>query len=236
MTRKYPLNEQVFLDETETSYYLLGVMMTDGCIDLHGRHRKFIITSKDIDWLELIRDVISPTRPIHKSKNCFRLEANSKLVTDWLMSYGCLPTKSLSLSIAKKIPPAYIPHFLRGVIDGDGSVSLFTYSKKKNGRTYRYKNSTVYICSGSKTFITQIAALIDSCQQNINYSMVEIKRPASEINGWPLPANTYWRIQFTSKNCIKMLDFCYQSNELAMPRKAALAREAEAFLVEKSGN
>ncbi len=52
MARKHKYNENIFTDENEISYYLLGVFLTDGCM----KKTSVSLFSKDKDWLISIKD------------------------------------------------------------------------------------------------------------------------------------------------------------------------------------
>lgn len=220
---KYIVNKNVFLKEEELSFYLLGAYMTDGSIVDQKHHVCFRITSLDYDWLLKIRDVICPGKPVYNNHNCFCLEVSNVEIINWLISYGCTPRKSSTLRIEKDIPIRYQRDFLRGVLDGDGSISYTDYKKIKNGKTYFYKKTTVYICSASKTFIEQIQKMIP---KEIKCNLYEMPLQNSIIKGRKVIGKLpIYRLIFNDSFAKKLLYWLYYpANTLALPRKESLAK------------
>src|SRR5258708_23878790 len=132
--KKHKTNTEIFLNENAISYYLLGAYMTDGNVCTTPRYKNFSISSNDGDWMNIIKDLISPTRSLRKREKHFILKCFDLKIIDWLISYGCLPNKSLTLEIKKEIPKLYIRDFIRGIVDGDGSISICKYNKTKNNK------------------------------------------------------------------------------------------------------
>jgi hypothetical protein len=69
------------------------------------------------------------------------------------MKLGVWPQKSYSVKVPK-IPNEYLSHFVRGVIDGDGSIRYF-----KRPRSPYFE---IMIASGSKDFIWGLRQAIKS--------------------------------------------------------------------------
>src|SRR5271155_2652411 len=95
--RKYNINLKVFTHEDDVSYYLLGVFMSDGCVQDGSKGGKTCkITSKDYEWLSDIRDQICKQIPLRKKGNCFDMNIYSTQLADWLIGKGCTKNKSLT--------------------------------------------------------------------------------------------------------------------------------------------
>lgn len=226
-TRKYFVNTNHFLDENDISFYLLGVYMTDGNINTTKHHLNFSISSKDKRWLESIRDLIVPNKPIYnKQGNCFSLEASNIEVLNWLINYGCIPRKSLTLSINKPIPIQYQRDFLRGVVDGDGSMSIAPYIKKKNNKIYHYNKKTMYICSASRIFLEQIKEMIPN---NINCYLYNYGKIDSIINDKIVIAkNDIYRLAFNDGYAKKFAEYLYYDNHaMSLERKYQVAKRMQ---------
>ena len=221
--RKHIINKEIFLNEDAISFYLLGAYMADGNVCLTPRFKNLNIVSKDKDWLEIIRDLVSKSINLQHKNNCYTLKIFDLDILNWLTSYGCSPNKSLKLAIDKEIPKQYIRDFIRGVLDGDGSISISEYSKKKNGKIYKYKKINTYICSASETFVKQISGLISP---EINRSLIEIKPGKSHfLNGREITSKTsIWRLHFNDSNAKKLLAWLYNDNQIAIPRKNKIAK------------
>lgn len=160
--KKYNYNFKTFYEEKSNSYYLLGALMTDGCIYKYKdrpNKKTVTLTSKDFDWLEKINQLICPEKPLIKhGKNCFRLMYNSSELGDWLISKGCIERKSLSLQFPQ-VPKEYLWDFIRGCWDGDGSLS---HTKSANkGTTYQ---SQANLTSGSLDFCNTLCEILNHNQ------------------------------------------------------------------------
>lgn len=229
---KYHVNHDIFLKENENSYYLLGVFMSDGSLDLNGRYRAEIC-SQDEDWLGLLRDVISPTRPIlSQRKNLRKLSISGKSSVEWLYKQGCIPNKSKVLNMPE-VPDKYLRDFVRGYFDGDGSISFSSYKKKKKEKMYEYQKLNCYICSGSERFIVALNDRLN--ESGLKTSVYESKTKPSIIRGKKVPAGTSWRVSFGDRTALAFLEWMYyKENLLTMPRKLQKAKEAFKYYKQKA--
>jgi hypothetical protein len=141
--------ETVFgpLPWTADRAYAVGLIATDGNLSRKGG--RLTITSNDVDLLGTVRrrlDLCAPIRP-HRGgygHRCHRLAWSDIRFYNWLRDIGLTPAKSLTLG-PLAIPDNYFADFLRGCIDGDGSVLVYTdrYHIEKNahmsmsGSTFR---------------------------------------------------------------------------------------------------
>lgn len=62
--------------------------------------------------------------PHRKSQVCLCI--NRKKLADKLIKLGCVPNKSLKVTMPtkKQVPEKFFSHFIRGVFDGDGSLTI----------------------------------------------------------------------------------------------------------------
>ncbi len=220
--RKYAVNKSALLAENDISFYLLGAYMSDGNISIKPRSKYFKICANDGDWISLIRDKICPDKPIYNESACSTLQVNDIECINWLVSYGCTPNKSYNLNLEKPIPEEYQRDFIRGVLDGDGSISRCQYVKKKNGKEYHYMKNTVYICSVSKKFIESLQEMVP---KDINYNIIQFRPKDSMIKGRAIKATCdMYRLHFNDSNAKKFLSWVYYpGHNLSMPRKSELA-------------
>jgi hypothetical protein len=217
-------DESIFLNENENSFYLLGAYMADGNVDKRINRFGFSISSKDKDWLEILKNKINKNRIVmttrlYENKNY--LQFNSKNIKNWFISWGCIPNKSLSLRIEKEIPSEYVKDFLRGVVDGDGCVCLFNKNDKHKNKTYKYKVASCYISSASKTFVDQLMNIIPKEYNPRIYTISPENKKDCFINGKKINNNNYYyRVRFFGKNALNFLNYIYYTgHELSMPRK-----------------
>jgi intein-encoded DNA endonuclease-like protein len=212
---KYNYNLDVFYRENALSYYLLGVFMTDGNINVRPNRILPSLKSKDLDWLTLIRDQICPDLKILKEKNtnCYALQIYSTQLGRWLISRGCTANKSLSLRMPN-VPEEYFFDFLRGCLDGDGTVAMYS----KNTRTIRLHSS-------SKQFIYAINEKLLNFGISSRIVCIPPYTHKSTIQGRIIEyKNPYYKLLLTGKQCIKLANLAYYpNNALSMPRKQKVA-------------
>jgi hypothetical protein len=133
-SRKYFLDDAYFsvLDTPEKAYWL-GFLYADGAIvKFNGQSvLKVDLNQKDMHHLEKLRDDLQATYKI----GCFdqqttygvcpvaRLQITSDLLVDDLINLGCTERKTFSLSPPAISEPEFIRSFIRGFVDGDGSIA-----------------------------------------------------------------------------------------------------------------
>lgn len=233
---KYPVNVEAFLREDALSFYLLGVFLSDGNIERISGNKSGLyrvgISSADEDWLEMVRDMISPNRPIWKrnGQEVRRIEIANQDLAHWLLDCGCHERKSLSVEFPAGVPDQYLADCLRGVFDGYGSLTVATYRKVKNGRSYHYPKVNAYICSGSRNFISGLKDRLEAT--GFHPSMYEARKKEHLIVRRDksvsfVKAGVTWRLQLADRSAIPLLNWMYYAGHpLSMPRKAALASRA----------
>jgi predicted DNA-binding protein YlxM (UPF0122 family) len=140
----FDINEDFFGSWSFEMAYVLGLIITDGCISRTGTVSLCVI---DKDLLEKVKKTIGLSHKITQSKHqkglyCLRF-SREKLVKD-LEKLCVVPKKSLIVKFPE-VPQAYLSDFIRGVFDGDGSVF---FDKRRPRFPLRSK-----FVSGSKDFI-----------------------------------------------------------------------------------
>ncbi len=228
MPPRFTINENTFLNEDEVSYYLLGVYMSDGCI--YSKRNRFEITSKDVDWIEKIRNTLCTNKSIYITKDGHaQLQITNKIATNWLKVKGCLDRKSLILKWPD-VPEKYLPDFIRGYFDGDGSVSLSKYNKIKNNKTYTYTKLSCYICSANELFIKDLSIILH--KHNLNHCVFKTKNKENIIKNRKIKAGTMWRVSFGDRTALKFLNWIYYDNHLiSMPRKFQKINDARNYFL-----
>lgn len=157
--------------------YSVGLITTDGNLSIDKRH--ITVTSTDIQLLETfqkclgIKAKISPNPPSKLSKKpAFRIQYGNVVFYNWLLKIGLFPRKSLTLGILN-IEDKYFPDFLRGHLDGDGSIIYYKdkYNTKINPK-YIYDRLFVYFRSASPKHIEWLqksVANLRGVKGSINY-------------------------------------------------------------------
>lgn len=223
---KYKYNENVFYNEDDISYYLLGAFMTDGCVQTNGKFSWISsISSKDEDWIINMRNIICPELKICQGNKVKLINICSKNIGEWFISKGCVPKKSAILKFPN-VPDKFMADFLRGVFDGDGSLSL--YKNKKNN-----KNMTrSYILTISYDFAKSIHDYLSSI--NIKNSLNAINKPPTKIGDRIVIAkHIQYRVNLGNKSTCKLLQFMYYDNhKISLPRKSQLANKTIKAMLE----
>jgi intein-encoded DNA endonuclease-like protein len=146
---KFTANENFFKEWSHDMSYILGYLFTDGNINWKPEktYRALTLTAseKDKDHLELVRKKLSSSKPLLFSEKTrsYRMIVNNKTICQDLMRMGLTPRKSLTVKFPK-IPKQYLPDFIRGVIDGDGTVR---WNNRKRSPYF-----DISIASGSRDF------------------------------------------------------------------------------------
>lgn len=142
----YSCNENFFeVVDNEAKAYWLGFMYADGYITSKRKHncRKIgiSISKRDVELLHRFKKDIESTHPINEykaaggfknSNNYVRIIISSeKLVSD-AIKLGVFEAKTeiLRFPNSSQVPKKLLHHFIRGYMDGDGSIS--EYKKKKH--------------------------------------------------------------------------------------------------------
>lgn len=139
----YTLNERFFDAYSAGMAYVLGFILTDGCITRNTA----MIAQKERETLEGIAKLIGTDAPITATNGVYRLHINRKAVVERLKELGITERKSLTVG-CPDVPSEYFADFLRGVIDGDG------WAHKKG--------YVVCIASGSELFAEELTARLNS--------------------------------------------------------------------------
>lgn len=137
--------------DTEEKAYWLGFLYADGYVASNKNIVELSLKGADADHLEKFRKFLNYTKEVTLSNSkcgdkvffrC-RLSMCDKHFHDTLVSKGCTPNKSLTLAFPKKSLFAsedLIIHFIRGYVDGDGSVDKASsgYSRFEILGTYEF--------------------------------------------------------------------------------------------------
>lgn len=140
--------------DSELKAYVLGYLVADGCITIEHRKEKpnnpirrvqFQPSIDDLQVITLIRDVIAPTNKLtivtskrSNRKDTVKLRlACTEIVNDLMFLYNIKPRKTYdSLFRFPKMEKQYKRHFIRGFIDGDGSIGVRHFSMICNSKLF----------------------------------------------------------------------------------------------------
>jgi len=115
--------------------YVVGIITTDGNLSPDGRHIN--ITSKDEEMVQTVKKLLRLDNKIGKKargystdKKYFVFQFGDINFYEFLLSIGLMPAKSKILK-AVDIPSLFFRDFLRGCIDGDGSISISRHPESR---------------------------------------------------------------------------------------------------------
>lgn len=179
-SRKYNLNEQYFEKiNTKEKAYWLGFMAADGYITSVTKHntQKFGITLSIIDkeHLENFNSCLKSTYPVKEFKGSksnynsnsrfCRLLITSQKSVDYLKRLGIVENKTnkLTFPTVDQVPEKFIYDYIRGYMDGDGSISFSN-------------NNCIIGFVGRKEFLTKIQEKLNidlklSTKDNITFQL-----------------------------------------------------------------
>lgn len=228
---KYSKTLEILNSKTDISYYILGAFVTDGniCIDKSCNGAKCSLSSNDSDWISSIHNLIG-----NEGSFRYRKDGRAELwlyshdVYNWFNENGCPPKKSLTLKMPD-VPDKFLPDFVRGCIDGDGSISSSPYQKfnKDKTKAYNYIKSTCYICSASDAFLPVLNERLVKFGFNPTFVKLKSSSGTSSDGRVITPKQEFiYRISFGDKSAAKFLDWAYyKDHKISMPRKNSKAKE-----------
>lgn len=120
-------DDTIFSNETPETAYWAGFLMADGGVSPQGG--SFVTTlslsSLDQEHLEAFNRFLGRSRPVRPRPNgeCVVSVGSLRLAND-LVRWGVVPNKTYAGSIPDDIPPQLLPHYTRGLVDGDGGIYI----------------------------------------------------------------------------------------------------------------
>jgi len=197
----FDINENFFSTWSPEMAYVLGLIITDGCISRTGR---VSLSMNDNELLEKVKKVMGSEHKIEPSKHQKGLYyfhfAREKLVED-LRKFGIFPRKSLTVKFPD-VPQDFLTHFIRGVFDGDGTVYF-----DKRGRNYPIRTG---LYSGSKDFI-----------EKLEDNLTKLGLPKRNISQQKTKNGIYYGIRYGHYDSLKLFHILYKKakNGLFLERK-----------------
>jgi transposase len=170
---KYSVPENVLNTWTPGLAYIVGLVTADG--NLKKADSEVGFASTDAEIVEVYRRILKTDAPIYvrQPKNrrnpIYSVRIRDCAYRAFLENVGLMPAKAKRLK-ALNIPDTVFPDFLRGCIDGDGSicVPVFKQAVYKNGDR---RLLTVRLYSSSLPFLKWVSntvARLVRLQSNVN--------------------------------------------------------------------
>ena len=202
--------------------YVVGLIATDGNLSNDKRH--ICLTSTDKQLIKTfkkclaINNHISINPPGSYSRNiCYRISFCNINFYRWLLKIGLKQNKTFSLS-SLSVPKKYFFAFLRGHIDGDGSIIHYVDRHNKyKGKIYTYDRLWITLRSASLKHITWIRKCIN---QKLHMK--------GSLSGWKDKKNKskkiLWSLKYYKNDSLILLKHLYNKPGLpCLYRKKKIA-------------
>jgi intein-encoded DNA endonuclease-like protein len=202
--------------------YVVGLITTDGNLSIDKRHINFTSTDKQLLKTVLLclkksnRITLNPPGDISK-KVCYKIQIGDVVFYDFLVKTGIFPHKSLNIG-ELSIPDKYFIDFLRGHLDGDGSIVYYKdrYNTYLNSK-YIYDRLFVYFISASKNHIEWL-------QQKI-ILLIKVFGNIENIKSKTITRHPIYRLKFSTKEARMLLKWIYYEPSLpCLLRKYRIAK------------
>ena len=193
---------------SEHKAYFLGLIISDGCIYSKNNKQNLVgITLQDKDKyiLDIFKKEIKTNKSITSdNRGCSSIQIlSNKMVSD-LEVYGLCDNKSLKTIFPKNIDDKYYPHLIRGLLDGDGSVSFYARPNKKS------HVKAIRFCQGNEQFLLDL---------------VEYLKTHAEIKSVNLykEKDSLWSIAYrNNESMYKLIHYLYGNATIYLSRKKEL--------------
>jgi hypothetical protein len=206
--------------------YAIGLLVTDGCLSNDGRH--IVMRSSDTEQMENFKKCLGISNKISKTfndgwakKQAFRLQFGNVQLYNWLLKIGLFPNKTYTIGKII-IPDEYFFDFLRGHLDGDGSIVTYVdkWNAFKNPK-YIYNRLFTRFLSASERHIKWLQSKIFELAKIKGH--LKERRPERDFN-----TTSVWDLKFTKKDSLKLYPLLYPSKDtICLSRKR---RKIEDFI------
>lgn len=189
--------------------YLVGLMASDGCLSSDGRHLD--MTSVDTEQLTNFLTCLGREVTICKKRNqhkqtAYRVQFSDVALYDFLFNIGITPNKSKTIG-ELKVPEKYYADFLRGIFDGDGSVSAFWDKRWRSSYMYYVSYS-----SASRDFLEYL--------QVINHKLCKTSKGSLRFS------TRVYTLRYAKKDSKLLYKFMYHSKDLVSLSRKKLKMES----------
>lgn len=200
------LREDYFEDiNCEAKAYFLGLIITDGCVHYtKGKQPLVGLSLKEEDeyLIEKFKTEICSNKLItHDGRGCSQLNILSQKMVEDLKQFDILANKSLNTKFPKNLPQQMYPHLIRGILDGDGSVSYYARQNRKS------HTKAIRFCQGNKNFLQD---MVNFFYDNLKIDKVSLYQEKESL----------WSIAYRKNiSMIKIIDYIYKDANIYMKRK-----------------
>jgi intein-encoded DNA endonuclease-like protein len=211
--RQYEINENFFntIDNEEKAYFL-GFWYADGYVHSNRTSIRLCLHKQDIDVLLKFKSLVFTGNyelTYAEEDKYISLYVYSHIMRDDLIKHGCGPRKTFNITMPN-LPEILMPHFFRGLYDGDGCI----YISPKNTVTVRL--------TGYLPFMKEIQQYMQKHDVSGNSRNVKHKELVGEF------------AIASQQEVDKMLDYLYKDAIIYLDRKYKKYLRAKEIFREKS--
>lgn len=209
--QNYSYNLEAFSDfeKDNKAAYFYGLLLSDGCI-LDNGTVQLALKSTDKIILEELKRYIGSSLPLvyritTEGYESFSLHFRNRLLNNNLIPQGFIPRKSGN----EKLPVFNwldSPDFFRGLIDGDGAISIST-----SGSSTVKLHSSYEVVNGFISFVNK----------HIGTGKTKIPKLSRKFE-----TGSLYNVAFHGITAVKILSILYYTGCLTIPRKLESAKAA----------
>ena len=235
-------NNQIY---QELLHYLLGLLMTDGCLTKStykdSIYYRLVITLQYKDsniFNEMHKYLLNLDKiNFYKDRNVSIFSLVNRKLGMFFEDYGICQRKTF---IAKALKGIHLNEdFIRGVIDGDGSINVAYKNHKLN-----IARLCVRLGSASIVLLEQVNEFLElrlGRKFRINVRTKEDLLKVLSYNHKPnsriiIPKQEHYILCVTGKKAFELLCILYKNKNFFIKRKAVLAQEAISFFESKNAS
>lgn len=208
--------------DTESKAYFLGLIITDGCI--YKKHKKqssvsLSLQSQDRYILDRFKQEINSNKTITRDgRGCNEISILSdKMVSD-LSKYGVTENKSLKTVFPQGIRADLYPHLIRGILDGDGSISYYARKKRKS------HTKAIRFCQGNEQFLLDLMCCL---KKYAGVNPVNARKEKESL----------WSIAYRNNDSMcSLISYIYDSATVYLKRKKILCDNIIGEINKYNGN
>jgi len=215
--------------------YVIGLLTTDGNLSKDGHH--IVFKSSDLQLVRVFKKCLNLSNKIAKTKKSgwekkphYRIQFGNVQFYKWLLRIGLCPRKTKKLKEIK-IPNKYFKDFLRGHLDGDGSICSYRdyWNTFKNPK-YIYERLWIRFLSTSKNHVLWLHRKIKQFL-NVRGHIWERKPRRND------QTTSVWELKFGKKDSLKILKWIYYKRELpCLERKRKIAEKFLTKIIREGSN
>lgn len=191
--RKYHINQDFFKTWSRDMAYILGLWFADGCI-YSGKMFDITLHTKDKYILKKVAEKLEYEGKLYDyvDRQAARLNFSCVVIYNDIVALGGTERKSLTVQFPE-VPKEFLPDFIRGYFDGDGSAMRVKGSRFNTAFT-----------SGSKQFIVKLWKIL---------------REEAGVTGGSYDISSM-SLRFGKRDSLKIGSYMYKDNpELFLLRK-----------------